>query len=107
MSDFTAVQIDPNKLHKLLVAHFSLDELRTLCFALNLEFDELPPSGKSAKARGLVEMCQRLRRLVELAEELLVQRPKISSTGIFHSEDSVQNDVLPSLVMLRSPEASL
>ncbi|MCA9955340.1 MAG: hypothetical protein KC434_11510, partial [Anaerolineales bacterium] len=79
MMKITAVQIEPSKLHKLLVGHFNLDELRTLCFDLQLDFEELPPGGKSAVARELVEYCQRRRLQVALAEAVLEHRPRISS----------------------------
>lgn len=49
MMKFTAVQINPPKLHKTIVAHFGLDEIRDLCLDLSLDFDELPPAGRSRR----------------------------------------------------------
>lgn len=98
----TAVQIDPPKLHKTIVTHFSLDEIRDLCFDLGLDSDELPPGGKSAKARGLVEMCQRQRRLVDLAEAVLEHRPNINRNGFLRD---IANDDAPFKGMLAFEEA--
>ncbi len=77
MMRITAVQIDPPKLHKTIVTYFSLDELHELCLDLALDFEELPPGGKSARVRGLIEMCQRQRRLVPLAEAVVAFRPNL------------------------------
>ncbi|GJM42534.1 MAG: hypothetical protein DHS20C20_28160 [Ardenticatenaceae bacterium] len=98
----TSVQIDPAKLHKTIVAHFSLDEIRTLCLDLSLDFDELPPGGKSAKARGLVEMCQRQRRLVPLAEAVLEFRPNLPTNQFLRD---IANDDAPFKGLLAFEEA--
>jgi len=42
------------ELHRLLVRHFDLEELRTLAFDLGVDFDDLRGEGKSAKARELI-----------------------------------------------------
>ena len=73
----TSVQIDPAKLQKTLATYFSLDEIRTLCLALGIEYEDLPTDTRSGKARGLVEACQRQRQLVTLAEAVLEQRDNI------------------------------
>ena len=99
----TAVQIDPPKLHKTIVTHFGLDEIRTLCFDLTLDFDELPPGGKSAKARGLVEMCQRQRRLVALAEAILEHFAPIFPNAQFLRD--IANDDAPFKGLLAFEEA--
>lgn len=54
------------RLHELLAQHFSLEELRTLCFRLNLDIADLPGEGKSAKARELVTYMERRGRTAEL-----------------------------------------
>jgi DNA replication protein DnaC len=102
MMKITAVQIDPPKLHKTIVAYFSLDELQALCFDLTLNFDELPPGGLSTRARGLVEMCQRQRRLVALAEAILVQRPHIPSNAFLRD---IADDDAPFKGLLAFEEA--
>ncbi len=102
MTKITAVQIDPPKLHKTIVAHFSLDEIRDLCFVLSLDFDELPPGNKSARARGLVELCQRQRRLAALAEAVLQQRDNIQPSAFLRD---IANDDAPFKGLLAFEEA--
>ncbi len=56
---------DPNRqkltqLRKLLIQHFSLDELRVLCFDLGLEYEELPGSTRTTKMHGHIEYFQHL-----------------------------------------------
>lgn len=102
MMKITAVQIDPPKLHKTIVAYFSLDDLQALCFDLSLNFDELPPGGLSTRARGLVEMCQRQRRLVALAEAVLVQRPHIPQNAFLRD---IADDDAPFKGLLAFEEA--
>jgi hypothetical protein len=72
-----AEQLSPTLLHRLLVQHFSEDELKTLCFELGEDYDNLPGSGKANKARELVSWSQRNGRLVELAEMMQRVRPNI------------------------------
>ncbi len=47
------------RLLTLLTQHFSLDELNTLCFAVGVNFDELPGAGLTGKARELLSYCER------------------------------------------------
>lgn len=57
------------KLHGVLESRFNLEELRTLCFELGVDYDSLPGEGKSAKARELITHLERrneLDRLVAL-----------------------------------------
>jgi HEAT repeat protein/energy-coupling factor transporter ATP-binding protein EcfA2 len=66
------------KLHRLLVDHFDLDELRTLCFDLKVDFDTLRGDEKSAKARELITVMLHQNRLAELAGKLQGLRPKVA-----------------------------
>jgi hypothetical protein len=64
---------DVRQLQRQLVDQFNLAELQDLCFSLEVEFEDLAGSGKSAKARELVLYMQRrgqLDRLVEAIQEL-------------------------------------
>jgi nucleoside phosphorylase len=54
------------RLHRRLVAHYSLDELRTLCAQLAVPFDDLGGEGRQAKARELILWLVRRARLPEL-----------------------------------------
>jgi len=58
---------DPIALHRMLEERYALEELRTLCFQLHVDYESLPGEGKAAKARELVSHMQRRDRLEELA----------------------------------------
>jgi hypothetical protein len=71
-------EVDPKKLLPILIDHFNVEELRTLCFNLDIDYEDLPPGGKSAKARALIEHSQRHRRFVVLAVAIRKARPEIA-----------------------------
>jgi WD40 repeat protein len=73
-ADFSRQQVDSNKLLAILRESFGEDDLRDLCFELQIEYEDLPADGKSNKARELVLRCERERRLPELAEAVLSAR---------------------------------
>lgn len=50
---------DHASLHKSLLAYFTLEELRTICFYLYVDWDNLPGEEKSGKARGLILHLER------------------------------------------------
>lgn len=54
------------RLHAALCRRHSLESLRTLCFRLGLDFDDLPGETKSARARELVLAMDRQGRMGEL-----------------------------------------
>ncbi|MCP4358811.1 MAG: hypothetical protein GY796_12400 [Chloroflexi bacterium] len=56
------------QLYELLNGRFNLGELRTLCFYLGLDFENLPGSTKSDKAREMVQCLQRRERLASLLQ---------------------------------------
>lgn len=53
------------KLNTLLDTRFSLDELRELCLHLEIDFENLPPGGKSSVARELAQYLDRHGRVHE------------------------------------------
>lgn len=55
----------------------SEDDLRTLCFELSLDFENLSGDTKKGKARELIAEMQRQRRVDELVERLRAVRPHI------------------------------
>ena len=61
----------------LLNKHFNDDELRTLCFALQVDYETLPAQGKQGKARELIEYIKRLDRLDDLVAVLEAERPNV------------------------------
>ena len=69
--------VDPVALHQHLVKQFTLDEIRTLCFELGIDFDVLPGEGKESKARELVIYCRNRAMLEQLAQRTRMARPPL------------------------------
>ena len=57
-------------LHRFIVDHYDLNELKTLCFNLGVNFDALPGDGTVAKARELVVYLGRRGKLERLVDAL-------------------------------------
>lgn len=57
---------------------FDDEELRTLCFNLSVNYDDLQGPGRSAHIRGLVGFCFRHGRIGELIDEFQRLRPGLS-----------------------------
>jgi V8-like Glu-specific endopeptidase len=62
-------------IHQLLLAHFDKEELKTLCLELGVNYDDLPGSGRSNKARELITYLARRGRLPELRTAVIAARP--------------------------------
>lgn len=62
----------------LLTRHFNLEELRSLCFDLRIQPDELGGQGLRSVARELLQYMQRRGRLPELLAALHVERPSVA-----------------------------
>ena len=72
-------------LRRLLVEHFDIEDLRTLCFDLGEDYDSLRGEGKAGKARELVaylERCGRISELVAIGSEM---RPNASWNVVLSS----------------------
>ena len=65
------------ELVEILKSRFSLEELRTLCFNLEVEYDDLPADGKENKARELVTHFLRREDVSNLMNEMAEMRPDI------------------------------
>ncbi len=66
---------DPRQLQSQLTRLFNAEELRTLCFELNVDYDDLAGESKSGKARELVTYLNRRGRLAELPTLISKLRP--------------------------------
>ncbi len=77
---------DRVKLRLVLERRLDLEELRTLCFDLDVDFEELNATGRQGKARELVLYMVRRERIPELVDRLLLQRPDVSLEDVL--EDS-------------------
>lgn len=78
----TLLVILRRKLLDFLNKQFDLEELRTLCFHLNLDYDNLPGEGKQGKARELISYQVRISGedyipLRELIAEIEAMRPGV------------------------------
>lgn len=68
--------IDPVAALHFIDRHYSLDELKTLCFELGVDYDNLPGEGKRGKARELILHESRRRGLTKLATLLERDHPQ-------------------------------
>ena len=66
---------EPGDLRRTLDDKFSLDDIKDLCFDLDIDFEDLPGDGK--KAREVVAHCRRTERLEELEKRMRTLRPGI------------------------------
>lgn len=78
--------IDPVRLRDLLLQAFNLDELKDLCFELDIDYDDLSGENRSAKARELVARCRRTGRLEDLLAAAERARPKLDWRGVTASQ---------------------
>lgn len=71
------LQPSREKLRMLLVERFNEDEIRTLCFDLEIDYEVLPGIGKAGKVRELVLYCIRHNRFSDLIVKLCCSRPDL------------------------------
>jgi formylglycine-generating enzyme required for sulfatase activity len=67
---------DRNSLLQFLVRHYSMDALKTLCFNLFVDFDNLSGDTKNAKVRELILYLERTDRLEDLRGVLARDLPR-------------------------------
>ncbi len=65
---------DLARIRHALVDSFDLDELRTLCFDLGMDFETLPGQSKPAKAREMVNYWRNRQDLTRLTEAIRLER---------------------------------
>jgi hypothetical protein len=65
------------ELRRIIVHHFSIGELQTLCFDLGVDYESLPGEGKADKAREFVFQLVRERRMAQFIEICRRLRPDI------------------------------
>lgn len=74
-------QGERQRLAQLLARHFSEDDLDSLAFELNLNGDYEGAGSRAAKARRLVQVCERRDMIGELIELCQRERPKAAWTS--------------------------
>lgn len=57
--------------------YYNLEELRSLCFKLQVDYDNIGGEGKRGKARELVDYMRRYGRTEELIETIKEERPNL------------------------------
>ncbi len=72
--------VDPVQLRQILNEKFNEEELKTLCFDLNIVYEDLGGSGRAANARELIAFVQRNGRIDELWEYVKGKRPLTQTT---------------------------
>lgn len=96
-----------NTLLRQLIASFDLEELRTLCFELGVDYDTLRGEGKAGKARELVLSALRTRRLPNLVEAARGLRPNIRWPVVppeFEGSDGSIDNYLEEIYIESDPE---
>ncbi len=84
-------------LAKLLSRHFNLHEIRTLCFELDIKFDDLGGDVTlDAKVQELIDYMDRRLLLYELVEALKRQRPKVTWPTISQQTEPISYDPVTS-----------
>ncbi len=68
---------EPAQLRQLIVAHFDLDEIESICFDLGIDYDSLPGQGKLKKVVELIEHCARSGQIVRLIDVCAQLRPAV------------------------------
>jgi len=74
-----------SEFRKQLILTFDEDELETLCFDLNLDYDALSGDNKNAKIRELIELMRRHNRMPEFVAVLNRTRPHVEWDGVLET----------------------
>lgn len=76
------------EVRRLITDRLDIEDLRTLCFDLEVDFDALRGEGKGAKARELVALMARQQRVPELIKEI----GRLTQEGASGGTDKDQGD---------------
>jgi hypothetical protein len=98
---------DRSKIRAALDRFFSEDDLKTLCFELGVDFDNLSSDNKSGKARELIQWCERSERLPDLLAAIVRLRPNTQDDLVFPSKTLSQPSAPISAppIIFTSPDA--
>jgi len=81
---------DRAQLREFLSEHFNLDEMKTLCFDLGLDYEEFPHDTKSEFSRELIIYFERHNKMGCLVAEMIKGRPDEWLTGLLAEVSSCQ-----------------
>lgn len=82
-------------LHRLLVQHFSLEDIKNLCFHLGVDYEELGEGAKSSRVRELIRYMGKRKRLSVLVTAAGETRPAVTSWPEFDDSIELTDDDLP------------
>ena len=82
------------QLREKIIRHFDLEELRTLCADLGVDYADLPGEGRAAKVRELVAYFERQSRIAGLVERCRQLRSN------FDGETAAETDLLVNVPQL-------
>lgn len=92
-----------SQLFKEMTDAFDLEELKSLCFQLDVDFDSLRGEGKESRVRELVQFMGRQNRLPTLLEVVKVDRPETNwppiPTDFRYAPEQMREDRLPQSTM--------
>lgn len=86
-------KLQANPLFQALMEAFDLEELRTLCFDLVIDYDSLRGEGKEAKARELILFAQRHQKTPQLVAKIGESRPNLAAQLNNYQPAELQLDV--------------
>lgn len=84
-------------LRQLIVKHFDLEELHTITFDLEVDFDNLPGQGREAKARDLISYLKRTDQLNSLLQILKERRPGVDWDVVIQDREQLKIDLVDQL----------
>ncbi|MCP4424985.1 MAG: hypothetical protein GY803_10865 [Chloroflexi bacterium] len=93
-----------NILLQTLEEYFDEEELRTLAFNLDIDYESLPARGKAGKARELALFFQKRNRLSELIDAIQKERPDIERIEL---AEGIAATTLPEALALYFSEEEL
>ncbi|MBE2199886.1 MAG: hypothetical protein IAE79_14825 [Anaerolinea sp.] len=76
-SHLTPTTFDSATLRGLMETHFDLDGIESLCFDLQIDFDNLEGTTKTKKVRRLIQHCTQMERLPDLIMQCRKLRPQL------------------------------
>ncbi|MDA0244704.1 MAG: SUMF1/EgtB/PvdO family nonheme iron enzyme [Chloroflexi bacterium] len=94
----------PRRLYELLVARFSMSELKTLAFGLSINYENIGHKTLSEFALELVQYCQRRGRLGELMAQIQQECPDVAVGSLL--TEARRNDLSRAVPPVRSNDFS-
>lgn len=96
MTQIHHLQANKGKLLKSITALFNEEELKALCFELDIDYDNLPALGKANKIRELLAYCERHQRLSDLWGSCQLLRPLVPWNELLAENESEPMEQSPS-----------